>query len=211
LRFDDRGAVNWLIDQMTLKRLYALLFAALIVVMLLWQLNESEWVQTWAPNVGAELAGALVTVAAIDLIVTRQRRPLRQAARRGIDAAMLDLIEFAITQRARESRVVGQSDDVSAVLNAWKQNLEAGRLPSRAWLKAWNRILTRAESRLGVVRDRYESVLSERMLAALDDLMLWSVSAAKRKLPRRRGGDSALRRWLRRGASVSLVATRALR
>ena len=166
-----------LLDHLTLKLLYWGLALAAAVAVVIWALCDSEWVETWMPNLASEMMGALVTVAVVDFIIRRQRRPLLKNAARRIDASLYSLFQVVMNQRTRMQQSVEETPDAKKMLGQWEIELQ-GQLPERDWLRYWAANLASVEGSLRIVQDRYGRVLSERLLAALDDFELWSTRAA---------------------------------
>jgi hypothetical protein len=150
---------------------------ATVLVVVAWIVFDADWVQTWAPNVAAELGGAFVTVALVDLILRRQRRPLTDAAAQRIRGALENLLRVAVAQRLQLNPDVEQTDDVTAFLREWQEELET-QLPERAWLTNWSENLRSIQPTLDSNRDRYESVLDEPLVAAMDDFSYWCARAS---------------------------------
>jgi hypothetical protein len=168
------------LDRLTLKHLYWALAAAAAAAIALWLVSDRGWVATWMPNIASELIGALITVAFVDFIIQRQRRPLRTNARSRIDALLYNLLQVVMNQRSR-TRTIEETASARAMLDQWIDELDE-ELPERDWLRYWAANLQSASTSLRSVQDRYDRVLSERMLAALDDFDLWSTRAANEVL-----------------------------
>lgn len=164
--------------RLTLRGLYAFFAIGTVGWIAAWVLFEStNWVNTWAPNLAAEFAGAFVTVAVVQFIVERQQRPLREFAGKRIEHSILALLQTPMTYRTRLAGNVPETPDPQKMLDDWRDEL-AQQLPEWDWLAYWGKYLASTEPFLSTVRDRYDRVLPERLLTALDDFALWASRSA---------------------------------
>ncbi len=170
--------IEWAIKQLTLRGLYVFFAIGTVGWIAAWVVFEStNWVNTWAPNVAAEFAGAFATVAVVQFIVERQRRPLREFAGKRIEHALLALLQTAMNYRTLLGTNVPEPPDPQQMLKDWQGEI-AQQLPEWDWLAYWAKYLASTEPLLSVVRDRYDRVLPERLLSALDDFALWASRSA---------------------------------
>jgi hypothetical protein len=118
-----------------------------------------------------------VTVAVVQFVIDRRERPLRELAAKRIDHAILALLQTPMNYRTRLRTDVRERLDPREMLSDWQVEL-AQQLPEWDWLAYWGRYLASTEPLLSTVRDRYDRVLPERLLAALDDFALWTARSA---------------------------------
>jgi len=136
MRKNRHAVIDSLLNDLTLKRLYWLLAAVAAVAVVLWAASDATSVETWMPNIASELIGALVTVALVDFILRRQRRPLRDNAARRIDSALYSLFQVVMNQRTRTQKSIEETSDPKKMLSQWQSEIQ-GQLPERDWLKYW--------------------------------------------------------------------------
>lgn len=161
--------------------LYGVLTFLLVASVLVWAFERTtSWANDWLPNFIAEWSGIFIAVLVVDRLVYAERQreqaaiytPLRHTAGLALGKALQPLIDFLLAvAEATGLRTRPGQDLVTFFEELFEAFPRGGIVDPRACLEQWVEILTKVESDLRGVRDRYVVTLDPGEISELDKLI----------------------------------------